>query len=411
MKGKLITQSHDSSEGDCIFLFRNNLKSISFRPIFILTLIYTLFFCLIPIVIYFTGEGSDYLVDLATVSFVSTASVIAGYAISMKLGYLKQIKISISPVFYFNFFCTVFFVYVCYAFYSFGGIPLISVLSGTIDPDVIRGEFFKGREGIDQIVVYIGALLIYIFVPFSILIAYEYKIRGRLLFFIFSLLYCILTLQKALLLNLLIPTLYYLFVTGRIGFIKILVFCLVLFFYFIFAINVSGHAELDGTEFSLVSFFSANYIPSGAFDYFIWRSLAVPVYTSVDTLVVFDQWMNNQYLMGGSSSFLSALFGVERVNIEKIVFEYQFGGFNFFANANAYFAVGLFTDFGYIGLTVLSILLGMGFGMVDKAKTVALYSMSFLLVYLLFNASLIGTLLSSGYIYLFLHAFFVKFKS
>jgi len=392
------------------FLNGNSLKSWCFRPIFVLTIIYTVFFVLIPIVIYFTGGDSKYFVKLAGVSVLSTTAVVAGYYVSLRLGVLRNVKLVISPKFYFKAVCMVFLFYVFYVFYSFGGIPLISVFSGSIDPDIIRGEFFKGREGVDQVVVYIGALLIYIFVPFALLVSYEYKLSGRLIFLVFSLLYCVLTLQKALLLNLLIPIFYYLFVTGRIGLIKIILFGVLLVVYFVFAINVTGHADLDGTAFSLVDFFSANYIPSGAADYFIWRSLAVPVYTSVDTLIVFDEWMNSQFLMGGSSSMLSALFGVERVNIEKIVFEYQFGGFNFFANANAYFAVGLFTDFGYVGLVALSFMLGMGFAMVDKARSVALCSMAFLLVYLLFNASMIGTLLSSGYVYLFFHAVFIKFQ-
>lgn len=397
-------------ESQSIFLSGYSLKSWCFRPIFVLAVIYAVFFIFVPILVFFTGKDSHYFIKLSGISFLSTGAVVFGYYISHSLGVLRNVKLVISPSFYVRTVSGVFFIYVFYVFYSFGGIPLISVFSGNVDPDIIRGEFFKGREGIDQVVIYIGALLIYIFVPFAVLVSYEYKLSGRLLFLTFSLFYCVLTLQKALLLNLLIPTFYYLFVTGRVGFVKIFLIFMLLVGYFVLAINVSGHAELDGTMFTFVDFFSSNYIPNSAVDYFIWRSIAVPVYTSVDTLIVFDEWMNSQFLMGGSSSMLSALFGVERINIEKIVFEYQFGGFNFFANANAYFAVGLFTDFGYIGLVTLSFMLGMGFATVDKVKSVALCSMAFLLVYLLFNASVIGTLLSSGYVYLFFHAVFIKFQ-
>jgi hypothetical protein len=361
-----------------------------------------------PFFIYISG-GSEYFFDLAFISFFSTISVFFGYYVSFNFGVLKNTKLVICPRLYFKLISIFFYFFVFFIFY-FDGVPLISALLGDIDSDLIRGEFFKGREGFEQVLVYIGALLTYIFVPMAVLIAYQYKISGKYFFVVFSILYCVLTLQKALLLNLLLPIFYYLVVNNVVSFKKVIIIIFLLVVYFVIIISFTVDNKIDGDEFSMIAFFSANYMPSSAFEFFVWRVFSVPIYTAADTLVVFDKWMNSQLLMGGSSSALSALLGVKHVDIEKIVFEYQFGGFNLFANANAYFAVGLFTDFGYVGLLSLSFLLGMGFAMVDKTRSVVLSSMAFLLVYLLFNASMIGTLLSAGYVYLFFHALFIKFK-
>lgn len=360
--------------------------------------------------IYYFLNGNEYHVFLVFLTFISIFFVNFGYLLSKSVGVVKIPKVIVDVGLYFNIVMICFLLYVFYVFYSFGGIPLISVFQGSADPDIIRGEFFKGREGFEKIVIYLGGILIYIFVPLAIVLSLEFKLKFKYFFLFFSIFYCVVTLQKALLLNVLFPVVYFYFTSGVVSKKKIFSLIFIVLLYFIVMISLSGHADDVDSGSSIMLFFTSDYIPSGPLDYLLWRAFAVPVYTAVDTLIVFDLWLNNQFLKGASSSLLSVIFNLERVDIEKIVFEYQFGGFNFFANANAFFAVGLYTDFNFVGLIVFSIFLGIGISSVEKTKSIALNSIAFLLIYLLFNVSLIGTLLSSGYLYLFLHSFFIKFK-
>ena len=156
---------------------------------------------------------------------------------------------------------------------------------------------------------------------------------------------------------------------------------------------------------------SAVYQPISPLDYFVWRAFAVPIYTAADTLIVHEQKYKGELLMGSTSSFLSSVFGLQRVNLERYVFEYQFGGWNETANSNAVFIVDAYANFGLLGVIFFSLFVGQLFRWFRISPDIGFKSLWPLFAFILFNASLIGTLFSNGFLYMVLHALFFKCRS
>ena len=158
-------------------------------------------------------------------------------------------------------------------------------------------------------------------------------------------------------------------------------------------------------------FFSATYIPPDTISYLIWRSVGVPVFTATDTLLVHRELFSGQPLMGATSSLISALFGIERINLERFVFEHQFGSWNEIANANAVFITDAFVNFGWIGVILFSMIVGQVFRWFRLSKDIAFRAQWINFAFMIFSASLIGTLLSNWWIFMFFNAFLLRVGS
>jgi hypothetical protein len=171
-----------------------------------------------------------------------------------------------------------------------------------------------------------------------------------------------------------------------------------------------SHDSGGAASISAVEYMSAGYVPTSSLDYFAWRAFAVPIYTASDTLLVHEQQFREQPLMGATSNLLSALFGLDRINLERFVFEHQFGSWNETANANAVFMVDAYANFGYLGVIFFSLFVGQIFRWFHLSSDIGFKSLWPLFAFVLFNASLIGMLLSNGFIYMLFHSLFFGFK-
>jgi hypothetical protein len=155
-------------------------------------------------------------------------------------------------------------------------------------------------------------------------------------------------------------------------------------------------------------YLSAVYTPTGPMEYFAWRAGAVPIFTATDTLVVHEQVFGGEPLMGATSSLLAAAFGLTRVNLERHVFEHQFGSWNEIANANAFFAVDAYANFGYVGVFLFALVAGQMFRWFRLSQDVAFKSLWPIFALSLYNASMIGLFFSNGFLYMAMHALFVR---
>ena len=116
-------------------------------------------------------------------------------------------------------------------------------------------------------------------------------------------------------------------------------------------------------------------------------------------------------LLGATSSLLSAVFGLERINLERFVFEHQFGGWNDTANANAVYIVDAYANFGYVGVVIFGLFIGQIFRWFRLSSDGAFKSLWVIFAFTLFNASLIGMLFSNGFLYMIFHTLFVSVPS
>ena len=310
----------------------------------------------------------------------------------------------------------IFLVFVAVTLITAPSIPLISAFQGG-SADALsqeRGDFLKGRAGPAMALSYISTILVSTLLPYSVVLLYAGKSRFRHLLAGLFFLYCISFLAKSLFLNLIFPLLAYLAIVNKLG-KKTIAIALIGTVLILIIGTVLSMGGANDTGINVVStgaeYMSAVYVPTNPLDYFIWRAFAVPIYTASDTLFVHAQQFGDQLLMGATSNLLSSIFGLERINLERYVFEYQFGGWNETANANAVFLVDAYANFGYTGVIIFSLIVGQIFRWFRLSVDLGFKSLWPLFAFILFNASLIGMLLSNGFIYMLFHAIYIRCRT
>lgn len=297
--------------------------------------------------------------------------------------------------------------YIVVAMSTANAIPIIGAISGVDANEVSqqRGDFLKGREGAGIALLYLSAFMT-TFMPYAIIYLYEKKSRLRHVGAVIFIIYAVSFMVKALFLYLIFPIMVFLAMSGKLNIKKILyttLLCVILLIGLTF-ISMNG----DSVDVTDAGFFTANYTPANAVMYFIWRSVGVPIFTAADTLIVHQDQFLGEPLMGATSSLIAFIAGVERVNLERYVFEYQFGSWNEVANANAVFITDAYVNFGFFGVIIFSLLVGQIFRWFCLSTDVAFKAQWINFAFMIFSASLIGALLSNWWIVMMLFGLFVR---
>jgi hypothetical protein len=303
-------------------------------------------------------------------------------------------------------------------------IPIVSALGGGAveDLDRERGEFLKSRTGLEVALLYLSTLFTSALLPYSLAHLYIARSRWRHIATFIFLAFAVSFLVKALFVTVAAPLVYVLLQTRRGGSAKVVALvcaALVLLFGITrLAFGDSEQFEDNRTAVEQTSaapdgddhFFSTKYRPVSTADFLVWRTLAIPMLTAADTLLVFDQEFRNEPLAGATSSLLAALLGMERVPLEQIVYAHQFG-WNDLANANAFYVTDIYANFGWPGLIVSSLLVGQALRWFSKSADEALRGQWLLFTYMLFAGSIFGVLLSNGYMLILLLLLFAQVGS
>lgn len=379
-----------------------------------LVFVFSIFFA------YFVVPASIFLSDSRAFSFLHLSIMALLSVVSMFVGYYLPIldsRFSVSakrfvvPQKIFVYVLWIIFVlFVSLTFVTSSAIPLLSALSGAsaVDLSLQRGAFMKGREGIQASFGYVIALM-NTFIPYTILLLYQTRSRLRHFAAIGFLFYSLSFMAKSLFFNLAIPALALMADNKRLkGFIVVASFA---FIGFILSVMfIFSHSE-NLTSLSDTNYFSSAYLPQNPLDFMIWRSFGVPVFTAADALVVHKDLFKSVFLMGSTSGLLAFLAGVDRVNIEREVFAYQFGGWNDIANANYVFFVDSYVNFSWFGILFSGLLVGQVFRWLRLSSDKALRSQSLSFGFMLFNAPFINILFGAGWLYMIFHLLFVKLKT
>lgn len=375
------------------------------------------YYVFVPLVVYFFGSHKDIYLLLAQIGLASIFFLIVGYFIPLTDSRFKvgASRLVIDENLFNGMLWVYFIVFMVLVLYSAPSIPLLSAFKGASADDLSleRGEFLKAREGLEIIFLYMTTILTSSLLPYSVVLLYFRKNRYRHLCAILFFAFCISFLQKSLFLNIVLPLLVYFGMAGLISKAR-LIFAVA----FAFGVLVAGTAvSVDGPMWelhelgSIDQVFAADYSYGSGFGYFLWRAGAVPVFTASDTLFVFIEKFRGEEFLGATSNLISTALGMERINIERHVFEYQFGSWNEIANANAVFFVDAFVNFGWLGVAAFSLIVGQTFRMFSLSRDLGFKSLWPLFGFVLFSAPLIGMLLSNGFLYMILHGMFVTLRS
>jgi hypothetical protein len=189
-----------------------------------------------------------------------------------------------------------------------------------------------------------------------------------------------------------------------------LVFCLL----YVVSMLALGDAASSGVDSiddkGLVNFFKTTYKASGPFNFVVWRGVAVPIFTAADTLRVFAERLGGEPFWGATSSLIAAIFSLDRVELEKYVFEYQFG-LNELANSNAVFFTEAFANFYWYGVVLFSMFVGQSLRWFRMSSDIAFKALWTIYCFTLYTGGLIGTLLSNGYSLIFFLALFCSLRT
>ncbi|CAN7496799.1 hypothetical protein LJR159_003269 [Pseudomonas brassicacearum] len=363
---------------------------------------------------------SDYFLKLSMMTFISVVGMFVGYYLPL-LDFrfrARATRLIVSANTVHAFVWVVFLSFLFVTLYTAPAIPIVSAMSGASSEELSaqRGAFLKGREGAEAALIYISTIFMSAFLPYSLARMFLDKHRLRYLCLLVFFGYSLSFLQKALFLNALLPLLYIASQRKKISLPVALFFfsggALILYVVTLLAMGGGESSQAAGVGGGIFSpeFYSAKYLPDGALDHLIWRAVSVPMFTASDTLLVLEQQFNNEPLYGATSNFFASLFSLDRVFLEKLVFEYEWG-WNATANSNAVYFTEGYANLGWFGVLLYSFFVGQVFRWFRKSEDHAFKSLWLIFFLGMFTSGLIGTLLSNGYILMFAACLFLRVKS
>lgn len=370
-------------------------------------------YCLLPLIIDAASSGTVRFGILATMTTVSVLAVLAG-ALTPVLdpwtsGRLPRLAVGSGT---FNAAVwTPFLLFACVAWATAPEIPLIAALSGA-DPNeiaILREQFLKAREGWQASFVYINAIFSGALLPYSLALMFLHGMRVRWLAAGFFFLFCISFLEKVFFFKIALPMLY-LILQGKAHTrlsprMMVLGMCAILAAVTVF----SGSGQLGAIQGD--GFFSVTYVPEGGLAHLLWRSVAIPMVTAADAIRVLAEHFNDQPLLGATSSFLAGMFGMERIEYERMVFAAQWGqNETGTGSANSVFFTEAFVNFGWLGVILFSYVVGLLMRMFAVSRDEAFKALWLLFAFGVYTSGLIGMLLSNGFILLFIMALFVRIR-
>lgn len=290
-------------------------------------------------------------------------------------------------------------------------IPLIAALQGA-DGDTIallRENFLKGRGGWQSGFVYVNAILSGALLPYCIALMFLMNSRYKWLVFAFFMFYSISFMEKAFFLKAVIPVFYLLCqkaFRSRLQPSAIAVGSLLLLLAFTAVSRIGQPALQSGGG----DFWGPTYQAGNALDQLAWRIFAVPLFSAVDAIKLWETIFN--YPLGGAtSSLLSSLLGLQRIEFERLVFAYEWGqNAAGTGSANSVYFTEAFVNFGWLGIITFSAAIGGLLRMFTSSRDEAFRSLCVLFCINLFTAGLIGIMFSNGFLLLFLLGLFVRMK-
>lgn len=328
----------------------------------------------------------------------------------------------LNPTKFVKFFAVLFLIDIFLVIYVNPEIPLINALLGNASQGELSAQrgYLKNASGLGFIVNYLNVFLLSSLMPLCIGISFLYDLKLKKFLFLQYLFFSVLFLKKSLFLFAILPLLIALKLRNELRFGKIFIF--LIFTYMVLGLLTSLSIDIQSASSSVnihnKSFFSINYEATSSADFIIWRAIGVPFATAIDTLTVFDQYLRNQNLFGGTSKLLVALFNLDYINVEQVVFNYQFGyighisSFNddSIGRANSIYLTDAFINFNWGGVFVISIIIGTIYRGFWKLREKAWSVLFLLFTFQIISVGFISLLLSGGYLIVILLMLISKFR-
>lgn len=392
-----------------------NFRALTSTRLAVVLFVASLFivYAALPVVVELLLLPNPYFIELAQLTVVACVSIVVGYHLPLldRRFAPGALRLSMDAKVFHTTIWVAFVAFLIITFATAESIPIISAMRGadTTELSQQRGDFLKARVGIEAALLYMSTIFVGALLPYSLATLFMQRSRYRFVLMGLFLAFSISFLAKALFINVVLPLLY-VFAQQHKASGKRLLLILggsTLLLYAVTLLSFGGQSEFDAATVAAAGeFFGAGYLPTGAIDHLIWRAVAVPMFTASDTLLVFAERFNRELMWGATSSFFAAIFGLERIPLEKLVFEQQWS-WNDIASSNAVYITEAFVNFSWIGLVLFSLFIGQSMRWFRKSHDQAFKALWMIYCLTLFTSGLIGTLLSVGYVLIFTLALFV----
>ena len=376
----------------------------------ILCPLFLLIYTIIPMVFYFIGVSDLYLLKVSFISCVSILSIKIGeIAYKVIIGnkilnlHDKNYYLKDKIFAYFNIY--LFIIVFLILIFRAESIPIISALKGA-DAETLsveRGLFMKLQSGFGYFLIYLFSMQISSIIPYCLTYLYEIKSCFRNPFVIFTLFASVSTLVKTMFFNVLIPIFSLKLISRNLNDLRIIRYIIIILSTLIFMVSISGFNRADSDQTSdLDTYFSVGYQSQNTFDFITWRLLIIPIIAARDTLIVHDLQYSGNWLMGSTSGVLSKIIGEEKIDMEREVFNYQYGGMSDIGNTNATFFIDAYVNFGYLGVVLYGFIVAVLFKTLISSNIKSAIAIAPLFAIFLYGSSLVGILTSNGFILIFL---------
>src|SRR5690606_18897181 len=165
------------------------LKSLTgklFSPefgFFVFVFAISITYCVLPFLLFVFFSADEYFLKISVLTVFSVVFLLVGYFTPLIDGQFSPnvCRVVVSSA-CFNFSVWVLFlIFLLYTFYTAPSIPLYSSLQGASAEDLSleRGAFFKGRTGVETILLYLSTIFTTFLVPYSLVLMYQARNRWR----------------------------------------------------------------------------------------------------------------------------------------------------------------------------------------------------------------------------------------
>lgn len=314
-----------------------------------------------------------------------------------------------------------YFLYIIYVCITAPKIPLLQSFLGASSTELAfyRETFFKARTGFDAILVYINAIFTVAVLPFVISSLFVTKNRYRYLYLIFFVFTLFLSLEKSLIARAILPLMVLVVnkeITDKYLKLRNIIFILVIAIIGLTFISLGNFSSSDvqllkeviEIDEVAVRYFIVNN-PDNSILFMLNRIFWIPYITAIDWLSYFNEILNRNYVWGASSSIISGIFGMERINLERLVFEYEWGqNESGTGSANTVYFIDIFLNFGIVGVILANVILASIVKYFEIVNNVSAKATFYVYAYFLVTSSILAVMFSSGLILFMLMILFVN---
>ena len=312
----------------------------------------------------------------------------------------------------------IYFLLIIYAVITTDKIALFIAFKGASIDELAKSRemFLRTREGWEAIIPYVNALFVMAFLPYTIASLFYKKHKLRF-YFLMSFLFCLaLTLEKSVAILAIVPIIILSINSGKNNkSLRIIVFLTIFIAGVSFLSRGGGQSDINsapktGGAASIPDAYQLFKCDS-QLCYISNRIIWIPYATAIDWLRYQHIVLDGDYVLGGSIGIVATYLDVPKINLERDVFEFQWGqNKTGTGSSNTVYFIDAFVNFSWLGVFLYAAILALIVKILVLSDNVPVKCTSFVSLFYLGVNSLPPMIFSGGLVVLIPIALFSRQK-